>query len=290
MKVSGFTIARRAVTFGYPLEESIRSLLPAVDEYVVAVGDGDDGTWELVAGIGDPKIRAFRTTWDFSQQQWLMLSDETNKALAACTGDWAVYLQADEVLHEAELPALRAALTRYRDTRVETLSFRYHHFYGSYAMVQDDPRRWYRRATRALKTGHDIYAVGDACAFEVRERERWRRPRRADLPLHVYHYGWVQPPELMRHRMHNRDRLFRGEDWQQPTPAEAIEAYDAVGTLQPFRGSHPAVMRNRIAAQTWRFEPRLAPRPIAWLRRQGWYASWAWSRLQERLRSGGTPR
>lgn len=289
MKVSGFTIARRAVTFGYPLEESIRSLLPAVDEYVVAVGDGDDGTWELVERIRDPKIRAFRTTWDFSQQRWLMLSDETNKALAACTGEWAVYLQADEVLHEAELPALRAALDRYRAAPVETLSFRYHHFYGSYGLVQDDPRHWYRRATRALKTGRGIYAVGDACAFEVRDGERWRRPRRADLPLHVYHYGWVQPPALMRRRMENRDRLYRGEDWQ-ATEADGAEAYDAVGSLQPFRGSHPAVMRDRIAAQSWQFDPPVAPRPLAWLRRQRWYASWAWSKLQARRRSRETPR
>ena len=53
MKVSGFTIARNAVKLGYPIELSLRSLLPLVDELVVAVGDSEDDTWEVVAGIGD---------------------------------------------------------------------------------------------------------------------------------------------------------------------------------------------------------------------------------------------
>jgi hypothetical protein len=60
MRVSGFTIARGAVNFGYQLEESIRSLLPIVDEYIVGVGDMDDGTLELVEGIRTPGSRSFR--------------------------------------------------------------------------------------------------------------------------------------------------------------------------------------------------------------------------------------
>jgi Glycosyl transferase family 2 len=285
--ISGFTIARRAVTFGYPLEESIRSLLPLVDEYVVAVGDGDDGTWEMVERIGDGRLRAFRSTWDLSRRGWEVLSHETNKALARCTGDWAIYLQADEVLHERDLPVLRAALERYGHSPVEALSFRYHHFYGSYATVQDDPRRWYRRATRAVKTGVGVQSVGDACAFAVPENGRWRRPRRIDLDLYVYHYGWAQPPDLMRRRYQNRQLLAGGEDWN-AAAADAAESREAVAhraaSLRPFRGSHPAVMRARIAAQTWRSEPRIDPAAIAWLQRRIAYLEWAWGRLWRRWR------
>ena len=107
MKLSGFTIARQAVRLQYPIVESIRSLLPLVDEYVVGVGDGDDGTWEAVASIGDPRVVMFRSTWDTSLRAGLAISEETNKALCRCTGDWAVYLQADEVLHEHDLPLLQ---------------------------------------------------------------------------------------------------------------------------------------------------------------------------------------
>ena len=33
---------------GYPFEESIRSVLPIVDEFICAVGDGDDDTCDCV--------------------------------------------------------------------------------------------------------------------------------------------------------------------------------------------------------------------------------------------------
>ena len=44
MKVSGFSICRNAVKFDYPIVEAIRSALPVVDEFVVNVGQSNDGT------------------------------------------------------------------------------------------------------------------------------------------------------------------------------------------------------------------------------------------------------
>ncbi len=55
MFVSGFTIVRNAVRYDYPIVESIRSLLPLVDEMVVAIGDSEDGTREKVVAINSPK-------------------------------------------------------------------------------------------------------------------------------------------------------------------------------------------------------------------------------------------
>ena len=37
MKISAFTFLRNGVLLGYPFEESIRSVLPLVDEFVVAL-------------------------------------------------------------------------------------------------------------------------------------------------------------------------------------------------------------------------------------------------------------
>lgn len=290
MRISAFTIARDAVAYGYPLAESIRSLLPLVDEYVVAVGDCDDGTWEVVAGIDDPRIRAWRTVWDTRRGHSLVLSAETNKALARCTGEWAIYLQADEVLHERDLAPLRAALERYRHTDIEALSFRYHHFYGSYGLVQNDPRRWYRRATRIVRTGAGVESVGDACAFEVRVGSGWRRPRRADLDLFVYHYGWAQAPAMIRRRRQNSGRLLRGEDGgpEGPSETDAELLPPRADLAQPFRGSHPAVMQARVAAQDWAVDlPPSPPPPLVWLHRGASWAGWLYDRL--RSRHGAAP-
>jgi len=89
MKVSGFTICRNAVQFDYPVVEAIRSALPIVDEFVVNVGQSADGTMELIRSIGSEKLRIVESVWDDSMKKdGLLLSHETNKALAHCKGDW----------------------------------------------------------------------------------------------------------------------------------------------------------------------------------------------------------
>jgi len=66
MKVSGFTFIRNGSRLGYPYLESIRSVLPICDEFVVAVGASDDDTLERIRGIGSDKIRILETRWNES--------------------------------------------------------------------------------------------------------------------------------------------------------------------------------------------------------------------------------
>ena len=56
-RVSGFSIVRNAIQYGYPVAESLRSLAPMVDEMVVAVGRSEDGTLELVRSLDLPGLR-----------------------------------------------------------------------------------------------------------------------------------------------------------------------------------------------------------------------------------------
>src|SRR3954471_24070264 len=114
MKISGFTLVRNGTQFDYPYLESLRSLLPLVDELIVNVGIGTDDTLERVRALardeGQGKIRIFESRWPLDdpekKKSGLILSEQTNLALEKCTGDWCVYLQADEVLHEDDLPGL----------------------------------------------------------------------------------------------------------------------------------------------------------------------------------------
>jgi len=52
VSISGFTFIRNGVSLGFPFEASIRSLLPLVDEFVVAVGQGSDETLARIRGRG----------------------------------------------------------------------------------------------------------------------------------------------------------------------------------------------------------------------------------------------
>src|SRR3990172_8381172 len=107
MKVSGFTFCRNMIKYDFPIVESIRSILPIVDEFIVNVGKSEDHTLELIQSIGDSKIKIIESVWDESlRKDGLILSQQTNIALKQCTGDWAFYLQADEVVHEDDLSGL----------------------------------------------------------------------------------------------------------------------------------------------------------------------------------------
>jgi hypothetical protein len=260
--LSGFTIARNAQKYGYPLEESLRSLLPLVDELVVAVGDSEDKTWDLVHSLGSPKIKAFRTVWDPAQRAGgAVLSQQTNLALARCSGHWAVYLQADEVLHEDDLGVLQASMARHWRSPLEGLRLDYLHFYGSFQTVQAHWRKWYSSAIRAVKIGRGVASVGDAYGFRVGKRRllSWGSGAR------VFHYGWCRPPGVMQAKQNNLDRLYHDDAWVQQQ-AKVAAFYADRGHLEYFRGSHPAVMAPRVLAQDWSFDDQIALQPPRWLR------------------------
>jgi hypothetical protein len=272
MRISGFTIARNAEKYGYPLVESLRSLLPLVDELVVAVGDSEDKTWDLVHSLGSSKVKAFRTVWDPAQRTGgRVLSAQTNLALARCVGDWAVYLQADEVFHEDDLPVLEHALARHHKSPLEGLRMDYLHFYGSYQTVQAHWRKWYGSAIRAVKTGKGIQSVGDAYGFRM-GGPQGRRLLSWGSGARVFHYGWSRPPQVMQAKQENLDCLYHGDGAMQERRVTAVAEMAKVkafyadrGYLKAFRGSHPAVMAQRVLEQDWAFEDGIAQQAPRWL-------------------------
>src|SRR5688500_11785901 len=118
MTVSGFTILRHAGPLGYPFVESIRSVLPLVDEFIAVVAEDDEESGTAIEAIGDRRIRVLRSAWQPMGIDGVELSRQTNLALEQCTGAWAIYLQADELIHEDDHERLRRSLRDHltRDT------------------------------------------------------------------------------------------------------------------------------------------------------------------------------
>ncbi len=237
------------------MEASIRSLLPLVDELVVNVGVSDDGTLELVRSIDDPRLVIFESTWDDSLKKGgAVLAQQTDLALARCTGDVGLYLQADEALHEDDHPALRAALARlHEDPRAEGLLFDYVHFYGSFHTVGTS-RRWYRREIRAVKLGRGVRSWRDAQGFRVGPGEGARKLLVRPACARVCHYGWVRPPAEMERRLVEFVRLYQGDEGARRM-AEHGFAYDVGEKVRRFEGTHPAAMRAWVEQADWPFEP-----------------------------------
>ena len=61
MKISAFTFIKNGQILGYPFQQSIQSILPIVDEFVINVGESEDDTLSLIESISSPKIRIIKS-------------------------------------------------------------------------------------------------------------------------------------------------------------------------------------------------------------------------------------
>lgn len=255
MKVTGFTFIRNAVKYDYPIAESIRSILPLCDSVVVAVGNSEDRTLELVQAIAPDKIKIIQTEWDDNLRSGgRVLAEETNKAFAAVAedSDWAFYIQGDEVVHEQYLPAIKQAMQRWKDDpRVDGLLFNYLHFYGSFDYV-GDAYSWYRKEIRIIRSSKNIYSYKDAQGFRKNEDEKLRvKP----VDAWIYHYGWVRPPKVMQEKHRDTRKFYENDQWIDQHIAKREEFdYGQIDSLRPFTGSHPQVMQERIQRINWHFD------------------------------------
>jgi glycosyltransferase involved in cell wall biosynthesis len=280
--VSGFTFVRNAIRFDYPLRESLLSLMPLCDEVVVAVGQSDDGTLELVKSLDDGRLKIVETVWDDSLREGgRVLAQQTDIALARCSGDWCIYLQADEVLHEKDHAKLRSVIAAaHDDPGVEALLMRYLHFYGSYDFIGAG-RQWYRQEIRAVRNTGSVVSWGDAQGFRRRDGESFEKLRARRTDVRVFHYGWVKHPRVQMEKQRAANRFWHDDDWiEQNISSGEMFDYSSAHELVPYRGTHPEVMRERIdESRTWAsgFDPRcLLPKPMAmritdWVEaRTGW--------------------
>ena len=265
MKVSGFSIIRNGVKFGYPVVEAVSSILPLCDEFIINVGRSDDGTLELVQTLASPKLRILEREWDMSLRQGgQLISIETNHALQECTGDWCFYIQADEVLHEKYIPTVRQAMQRYlNDPQVEALQFRYKHFYGSFDFYQDNNRRWYTKECRVIRRHPDIVSWGDGMDFRHRNGSVLRKKR---IDAEIYHYGWVRPPQVMYTKNVGFQQLYHDDEEVKRRSHSPRTIYNDLGNLKRFTETHPAVMKERIAVSQWDFDSRIDEQPPDWWR------------------------
>jgi len=239
MKISAFTFLRNGVMLGYPFEESIRSVLPLVDEFVVALGSCEDAPRARIVAMGDAKIRIVDTEWNEAMQdRGFVYGQQKMIAQYQCSGDWAFYLEGDEVVHERDLPALREVMQKHlHNTEVEALVFDYVHFYGGAAWRSVCPG-WYRRAPRIIRNTIRSYAPDGLFWVVMHKNKRGRYPRAALTGVPIYHYGFARSIAAMREK-----NARVGRYWGHEHPLFHGYTMDPQG-LVPFSGEHPAVMAH----------------------------------------------
>lgn len=259
MKISAFTMCRNADKLYYPVCESLRSALDLVDEFVVVIGDGDtdDRTFDLVSALDSPKIRIVRSTWDTDAfPKGTVHAQQSDLAKSYCTGQWLLYLQADEVMHEDDHAHIRELCSSHLDDeRVEGILFNYLHFWGDYGHVID-AHGWYRKEIRIIRNLPEIHSWQSAQSFRVipefdgkdyRSKAGTRKLRVVSSEARIFHYGWVRPPQLMTEKMNSLDRIHSHTTERY----EGAFDYGKAEDFKEYQGSHPAVMTGRIAGFEW---------------------------------------
>ena len=256
MKVSGFTFLRNAQINGYPFVESIMSLLPMVDEFVCAIGPSVDETREMVEAIGDRKIIILDTTWNEKMQdRGFVYGQQKMVAQYNCSGDWAFYLEADEVLHESDHALIQEAMeTHLHDHEVEALYFNFYHFYGTPNQLGI---AGYRQAPRIIR--NTIRAIAPDGLFWVvlDENKTGRYPKAKSAGGNIYHYGHCRSASKMAEKM---KRV--GKYWG--VTHDSFSGYGKIdlAELRTFEGSHPEIMHSWIeseAEKIFRQDPNFKP-------------------------------
>ena len=252
MRVSGFTFLRNAVINGYPFVESIQSILPLVDEFICAIGPCEDETREMVADIGDERIRILDTAWNENMtDRGFVYGQQKMIAQYCCNGDWAFYLEGDEVLHEEEIETIRRSMElALPDSKIEALYFNFHHFYGTPQQVGISG---YRRAPRIIRNSVRTIAPDGLFWVVLDENKRGRYPYAKDTGANIYHYGHCRSISKMNNKLQRISKYWS-------VAPKSFEGYGAIdkSELREFRGTHPKIMERWILNEAEHtFEPSL---------------------------------
>ncbi len=265
MTISGFTMVRNATKLYYPIKQAIASILPLVDEFVVALGEGDpdDRTLEEIRSIGSDKVRIIPTVWDLDQYpRGMEHAHQTDIAKAACSGDWLFYLQSDEVVHEEDLPRIRQRCEELlHEYSVEGILFKYRHFWGDYDHYITS-HAWYANEIRIVRNDLDIHSWESAQSFRripgfdgvhYRRKKGTAKLKVARVDATIYHYGWVRPPHYMQEKRKAFATIHNGREKAEEAFRREREEFDFgnLSQLSVYRGTHPAVMQDRIQQFNW---------------------------------------
>ncbi len=256
MKVSAFTFIKNGQILGYPFVESIQSILTIVDEFVINVGESEDDTLLVIQSIHSSKIRIIKSKWnDTMQERGFVYGQQKMIAQYNCTGDWAFYIEGDEVYHENDLEQIKESMIMHLDDpNVEALAFDFYHFYGNANSYLDSPG-WYRSEVRIIKNSVRSYAPDGLFWLVLNSNKKGRYPRAKHTGISCYHYGWLRSQEQMNLKSEKVQKYW-GKD---PLKIDYSQMDQSI--IKEFQGSHPEIITEWLPKESglYKVDPNYKP-------------------------------
>ena len=258
MIVSAFTFIKNGQILGYPFIESIKSILPIVDEFIINVGESEDDTLEMIKSIRDKKIRIIESNWnDGMRDRGYVYGQQKMIAQFNCSGDWAFYIEGDEVYHERDLGQIKKSMEMHlNDSNVEALVFDFNHFYGNASSLLDSPG-WYRSEARIIKNSIRTYAPDGLFWLVLDSNKKARYPRAKRTGVTCYHYGWVRSEKQMNLKSSKVQKYWGKE----PVIIDYSQMDQSI--IKEFQGSHPEIVKDWLPKEDglYKADPIYKPTP-----------------------------
>ena len=256
MKVSAFTFIKNGQILGYPFMESVKSILSIVDEFVINVGISEDNTLDLIRSISDSKVRIIESAWnERMQDRGFVYGQQKMTSQYNCTGDWAFYIEADEVYHENDLKKIKESMELHlNDQNVEALVFDYYHFYGNANTYLDSPG-WYRSEARIIKNSVRSYSPDGLFWLVLDSNKKGRYPKAKHTGAYCYHYGWVRNEDQMNLKS-KKVKKYWGESHEKIDYSQIDHRI-----IKEFKGSHPRVLEDWLpfSSETYQVDKGYTP-------------------------------
>lgn len=239
----GFTLLRNGNKYDYPYKECLKALNSLCQRTYIALGESEDGTENEVKKFENLEI--IPTVWDMSLMGdgGKILSQQTNVALKklkedhSSEGDWGIYLQTDELIHEKDFEQIKKDIQEAQDTGCDAIRFRYYHFWLNHNQIAIS-KRWYPQEIRGIKLSSKIISHGDAQGFEGFSKV-------FESDVHIFHYGHVRDEEKREAKQELLMRMIRPEGKLSKYKKREQRDFNKTETL-PYYGPHPKWMKERI--------------------------------------------
>jgi glycosyltransferase involved in cell wall biosynthesis len=247
--ISSYTFIHNAITYDYPILESVESILPAVDQHILCECDSDDGTIELCQKLADKysKIKLIHMPWG---THYTIQSNLANYCMKKADFEWTLKLDADEVLHDDSIEDVKS-ITLLKDFNLATMH--YTHFMANYETEFDF---CYRRVPRIARQGKGWTWDGDACQLINGEGPVF------DSNIEIFHYGKVHEGKVGFKKEWDFQHMYTDLGFPDKRMLEMKEklgeeycdylylfeeTIKAGNKVRHFTGTHPTVMKERIA-------------------------------------------
>jgi hypothetical protein len=262
MKISGFSYVRNGFDYGVPFLEAIKSALPICDEFIIAVGDSNDGTREAITNLKSDKIRIIDTIWDPNLKRGgKIFAQQTNIALDQITGDWAFHIQADEVIHENQINHIKKAIDQYNaDSSLDGFILPFLHFWGGYNYCRNS-RRVHNFEVRVFRNNIGVRSYRDSQGFrKYKSKEGYENNSDKGGKLRVklvdavvYHYNGVRPPAAFRKKAQMFGEQYLEKEEVEKQLNKINFDWNMVDRVVLFKGEHPCYMQEKVNAQNWEY-------------------------------------